>query len=228
MITRLCDTRQWQLTGIILTALGTALLVAGCSTGINVSGAWQPPRPASVPYNNILVVCIFPSGRARKIVEQEMVDGFSADGTQATASFDIERKTGVQPLSRKNIMAMAMETGADAVVVTRMLDYSAESGKSKSEAYVKVGRQVEVIETANTTQVWAGNYSVQQTPGQPIIMNEVYLESTVYDVSDNGRSIYVISTESKFKIDSNTYMENVTRDVANAIVKNVRQAKLIR
>jgi hypothetical protein len=204
------------------------LLVAGCSTGIKVSGTWQPPRPTSAPYNHILVVCIFPSGRARKIVEQEMVDGFSADGSKATASFHIERKTGVQPLSRDNVMAMALETGADAVVVTRMLDYSAESGKSKDEAYVKVGRQVEVIETEKTTQVWVGNYSIQQTPGQPITMNNVFLESTVYDVSDNGRPIYLISTESKFKIDGSTYMETVTRNVANAIVKKVRQAGLIR
>jgi len=71
-----------------------------------------------------------------------MVDSFSADGSQATASFQIERETGVQPLSRENVMAMAIETGADAVVVTRMLDYSAEHGKSKAEAHVKVGRQV--------------------------------------------------------------------------------------
>jgi hypothetical protein len=157
-----------------------------------------------------------------------MVDGFSADGSKATASFHIERETGVQPLSRENVMAMAIETGADAVVVTRMLDYSAEPGKSKAEAHVKVGRQVEVIETENTTQVWVGNYSIQQTPGQPIAMNNVFLESTVYDVADNGRPIYIISTESRFKIDGNTYMENVTRDVANAIVKKIRQARLIR
>jgi len=156
-----------------------------------------------------------------------MVDGFSADGSQATASFQIERETGVQPLSRENVMAMAIETGADAVVVTRMLDYSAEHGKSKAEAHVKAGRQVEDIETENTTQVWVGNYSIQQTPGQPITKNNVILESTVYDVSDNGRSIYIISTDYKFKIDGNSYMENVTRDVANAIVKKVRQAGLI-
>ncbi len=227
MFTKLCDTRQWQLTRIALLALIMTLVIAGCSTGVRVSGTWQPPRPASIPYSNILVVCIFPSGRARKIVEQEMVDGFSTGSTQAMASFRIEQKMGVQPLSREHVMAMVKETGADAVVVTRMLDHSAEAGKGKDEAHTKVGPQVKVIETENTTQVWAGNYSIEQTPGQAIIMNNVFLESTVYDVSDNGRPIYKAWTESSFKIDRNTYMENVTRDVANAIVKKVRRAGLI-
>jgi hypothetical protein len=148
-------------------------------------------------------------------------------GTLVTASFQLERKMGAQPLSREFVMSMAKETGAGAVMVTRMQDYAIEAGKGKAKAYVDVGRQVKVIETENTTQVWVGNYSIHQTPAESIIKNNVFLESSVYDVADNGRLVYTISTESRFDIDSDTYMENVTRDVANAITKNVRKAKLV-
>lgn len=206
---------------------GVFLLLAGCTTGTRVDGAWQSPRPVTIPYDNVLVVAISSYGHARKAIEKRMVDDISSHGTRATASFHIERKMGDRPLSREHVMAMAGEASADAVLVTRMLSRTADAGKSKAEAYVDIGPQVEVIETGNITQVWAGNYSVHQTEGQLIAMSDVHLESAVYDVADNGRVVYIVSTESTFREDGNTYLEDVSDEIADSIIKEVRQAGLV-
>ena len=214
---RLRNMLQWSL---ILLWLWLAL---GCGN-MHVKGEWEEPRAENAPYSNYLVVAFSSYDRGREALERRMLADLGREGAQATASFRLDEN---KPLSRERVMAMANETGADAVLVTRMLHHSVTSGQTKAEAYVNVGPQYGYEVTGNVTEYWAGNYSIHQTDSEQVAVSELLLETAVYDVADNARVAYVISTKYKYKEDWRMSVEGIVDDIADAIIKELRGSGLI-
>ncbi len=69
-----------------MAALLALLLTPGCGTRTSATGVWSEPRPAQVPYQNVLVVGVMPNSRMRRSFEQQVTDAIAAGGTRATAS----------------------------------------------------------------------------------------------------------------------------------------------
>ena len=195
----------------------------GCGK-MHVKGEWEEPRAENAPYNNYLVVAFSSYDRGREALERRMLADLSREGAQAAASFRLDEN---KPLSREWVMAMASKTGADAVLVTRMLHHSVTSGQTKSEAYVNVGPQYGYEVTGNVTEYWAGYYSIHQTDSERIAISDLLLETAVYDVAENARVAYVISTKYKYKEDWRMSVEGIADDIADAIIKELRGAGLI-
>ena len=141
-----------------------ALAVAGCgTTSTNSSGEWQQPRTREVPFQTVLVVAITPDSDARRAFEQTLAEAITDGGAKGIASYALGRQMGTSKLSRDLVVAMAEKSGADAVLVTRILQRSGQFGKSRDETYVHAGRTVTVVqnEDASLTGIMVSNYAVE-------------------------------------------------------------------
>lgn len=125
--------------GLAALLLGTVLLAA-CTRPTKVDSEWPQGIPLDVRFNKVLVVGVSPAYNTRCRFERMMQDSLKAPGATVTTS--CSRMSSKDPLTRDAIVAIVRETGAEAVLTTRLVDGSAgleEGGtdESRGEAYYK-------------------------------------------------------------------------------------------
>jgi len=201
------------------------LLAAGCSTV--ATGTWQTPRTENAPYKNILVVAAIPYEEMRRDLEDLLSTEISAGGSNAASSRSIEHKQPHEPKSPESIITMIGETGADSLLVLRIIDQSVKLGKTPDKGYVNIGPQIGVIEDANVTEVWASDYSIGQTQGQMVAKSDSKMEAILYDVKDKGRAVYTIEIETKYEENGGDSTYVIAGNIATAVNNKLRQAGLI-
>ena len=116
------------------------LALSACSTNTARLNQVQPlDKSAQAPYNKVLVVGLFNSFETRSLLERAVVQdiGRGIPGAVAATSF---MKT-TTPITTESILAVVKESGADAVLVTQLVDFSESRTKIKDrnpEASYKV------------------------------------------------------------------------------------------
>lgn len=103
-----------------LIIIGMLITLGACASGPQVTKVQDLSPSADAPYENVLVVAMFKSFDARKYFEKEIVKQLSAEGIKAVASTSL--MTTKTPLTRQTFVAMTEEQGADALLVTRVID----------------------------------------------------------------------------------------------------------
>ena len=215
----------------VLTIFSTLALLslAGCGTGTSATGEWKEPRSVNAPYSSVLVVGMAENSRVRRSFEEQLAAYLSAGGTKASASILVGSSLlGSEALSKESVTAMVKSTGADAVVVTRLLKRTVKAGETRETVDVKLGPQVTVVEEPGLTEVFASNVTYTQVPGQLTAKSKAILETSLYDVADKGRVVYTIATESKFEEINGDAIIDITGDIADAISKQLRSNRLVR
>lgn len=216
-----------SLRGLALLCLPAVLTIMGCGTGTSATGTWREPRSASAPYGHVLVVGISPNSRVRRSFEHQLTEAISTGGTRATASIFVASEMGAGALSPETVRAMVEKSGSDAVLVTRLLGRTVTSGMSQERVDVKAGRTVTVIESLGVTEVYAANYSLNKEPGELVAKSKAIIETSVYDVADNGRVVYVITTNTKFEEVDGDALVDITGNLADAIAGRLRSDRLV-
>jgi hypothetical protein len=122
---------------------------------------------------------------------------------------------------------MVAKSGADAVVVTRLLGRSVSSGITQERVDVKAGRTVTVIEQPGMTEVYAANYSLTREPGELVAKSKAIIEATLYDVADSGRAVYVVTVNTRFEETDGDVLVDVTGNLADAIAAELRSNRLV-
>lgn len=212
----------------LLAAAAASLQLAGCATGTHATGAWQEPRTAHAPFRNVLVVGVSPNSRMRRSFEQQMTDEIKAGGTGAIESVFVASELNAGPPTRETVEAMVRKTGVDAVLVTRLVSRTAKAGRTEETADVKIGPQIEVVEDQHGVEVYAGNYSIERQPGAEIVLSDAQIESVLYDVADNGRAVYKVAVESKFRETDTDVIADVAAKIVTAIAGELRGEGLLR
>jgi hypothetical protein len=210
---------------IVVVMAATLLLLGGCSTVS--TGNWQEPRTTNIPYDNILIIGVTPDADMRLELEQHCAEGINVGVTRATKSIYLEPDVDHPPQTQASLHAMLNKTGADAVLVIRVLSKSVKAGKTQAEAYINIGPQITVIQDPGVTEVWLSNYTIHQTDGQLIAKTDSRMEAFLYDVKDNGRGVYKISVETKIEENGGDPTYVVASNVATEITKDLRQDGLI-
>jgi hypothetical protein len=125
------------------------ITVSGCANKAHLIQVQPLEKTAAMPYNKVLVVGLFNSFETRSLAERAMVQdiGRGVPGAVAATSF---MKT-TTPLTSENIMAVVKESGADAVLVTQLIDFS--QGKSKLKS-----RDPKTSYKVNPANTYPGNY----------------------------------------------------------------------
>ncbi len=107
-----------------LIALGALVVLAACaSTQVTQVKALSPD--ADAPYGNVLVISLFKSFDARRILEQELVKALEERGVAAVAS--TSRMNTRTPVTRETFLEMVDDLGSDAVLVTQLVSLDTEA-----------------------------------------------------------------------------------------------------
>ena len=99
-----------------MVALACAGWLAGCTTPVKVTSAWQDGAPRSQPFSRVLVVGVSPDVGARCEFEHTLAARIASASTTAIASCDAV--TQKDPLTRESIDRAVASQKADGVVAT--------------------------------------------------------------------------------------------------------------
>lgn len=214
----------------VLCACVLGLAAAGCATtSYNSTGEWQQPRTRDVPFQTVLVVTIVPDSNARRTIEQTVAEAITDGSARGVAAYSLSGQNSPE-LTRDMVVAMAENSGADSVLVTKVLDQAAQLGKSQEEAYVHLGRTTKVVqdEDASFTRALTTNYAVEVVPGSLVIEADAVLESSLYEAATGYKLAYRATTRGHFQLGVDDPIEGVANRFALAIVKRLRSDQVIR
>jgi hypothetical protein len=204
----------------MLTRLGIAALsaaaFASCGASTQLASSWTDPTATNRTYKKIAVVGVTPRAPARRMYEDAFVADLHARSIAATPSYTF---AGEGPLDKDAATAKLREIGADAVIVTRLVDqetvetYYPPTYTTVPEAYYGG---------------WHGYYSMGYTyeasPGY-VQENKVYrVETNFYDFA-NDKLIWSGLTEST--LSAGDAPETEIKPLIDAIVNDMEKHKIL-
>ena len=145
-------------------------LLTSCAT-TELTLVWKD-RNFQGTVHKIAVVGAFRKPAVRNFFEDAFVKQLKAHGVEAVASYTLVPIADLK--NQKEVMAKIRETGADAALVTRLVD------KKTIERYVPG----EVYTFPNYYYYWDPYFNYIYTPGYTVEEEYAYAETNVYETSD--------------------------------------------
>jgi hypothetical protein len=197
----------------LLPAAFLLLSLAACSRPTQVSSTWHEHRASGRPYTKILVVGVSESSGQRRRFENAMKAVLERSGNTAWTSH--RNMPTDAPLERDSVAKIVESTGADSVIVTRLVNHevTGEEVELKTGARAKSGQK-------KTTDFFQYDYNVQtdynvgqqdfrdkdtyERAGYLVVKSTVTLSTDIYETGQ-GNLIYSVETttyekESEFEI----------------------------
>jgi|GEM_PF-817739 len=176
--------RAWLVTFVVI-------LLSGCANKAQLVDIQSLEKSATVPYNKVLVVGLFDSFETRSLLERAIVRDIGRGTPGAIAATSL--MTTTTPLNAESILAAVKKSGADAVLVTQLIDLT------ESQTIVK-DRNPQTSVKVSPTYYW-NVYDVRVTeymePQYLEAKGTVLLMTELYQVDGQQR---VWGVESKAKI----------------------------
>jgi len=146
-----------------------AVLLTSCAT-TTLTTVWKDEAFHGT-VKKIVVVGAFRSPTVRNFFEDEFARQLKAHGVEAIASYTL---VPIDKLPEKDLlMAKIRETGADAALVTRMVD------KKTVESYVPG----EVYAVPHSYRRWGPYFDYIYTPGYMVREEYAYAETNIYETN---------------------------------------------
>jgi hypothetical protein len=176
----------WQRTALFF---GTAVALAACSMGPQITRTQDVSESADTPYKNVLVIGLFSSFSVRRKFENEVVRQLAELGTNAVASTSMmDPKT---PATRQTFLAMVETLDADAVLVSQVA--SLESNVSMKDMSPKATYNVGATYYYN---VWSVELTEYVEPQSIEVKSSLVLATQVYSVLTR-EPVWAIESKSK-------------------------------
>jgi hypothetical protein len=194
---------------IFVRNIGTAALVcvlaAGCGS-TQMAHSWKSPAFKGPAFKKVLVIGRAAQPNVRQVYEDAFVKELHALGASGVGSHTL--LSGAQTGDREAIMLAAAQSGADAVLLTRL---------------VKVEKQDVVVPPEPGVQdridsAWPGTYT-------PVVAGQteiVTLESRLFD-ADTGQLVWSCTTQTFDAAD----LQRAISSTARTIVKELARQKLL-
>lgn len=192
-----------------------ALLLAGCSQPVRVDSDWQG-TPLAAPLDEVLVVGVGPDLNGRRTFEDLVVDRLASSGNRAWAS---SRKMDTSAPPQRDTVAQAVtDTGANLVVVVRLVSQETSIGKTGERPDMKMQRK-------SDTPLDFFRYDYEEIEASTYLVpnSAVRLTADVYGV-ERGTLLYTIEVVIPPR---DTRLE-IMNDAARAIVDRLRRDRLVR
>ena len=190
--------------GLTLLGLASVLLAACAATQLKES--WKDPQFDQAPFRSVLVIGVSRSDAHRRLFEDGFVKALHASGIEASASYPLFPEEG--PLSKEEIKQAVAKTGADSVLVTRVL---------------RVRRDVNVSPGYAGPGGFYGWYGAAWATTPEIYAYDVLtIESTLWD-SKRERAVWSGTSESTDPKD----VAEVTRELAKALIAKMKEDKVL-
>ena len=193
-----------------VTALASACAADGndgAGDGAVIEDRWQQATPPPEPYGTVFVIGVAESDDLRRLFEDEFVRQLNGQGVRGTPGYSVMPQREV---TRDEVVKAVRASGADGVVVTRLL---------KREQRHKASFSPDGYSTHYSKAV--GSVA---TPTPPVVYRTevVTLETRLFDAASE-RMVWVASTE---LFDPRATPSEVAR-LVRAIVKDLQKGKLI-
>lgn len=170
-----------------------AMVLSACSTMPSVTKIQKLPDTADAPYDNILVIALLASYTSRKGLERQVVSQLAERGTKSVASTSMMKTT--TPMTKENYLAMIDEIGADAVLISRLVDL--QTGVAIQDASPEATYNIRPTYYFN---VWDVNLTEYIEPPFVGIEGTYVLATQVYSVSIRD-AVWAIESTADFEQD---------------------------
>lgn len=202
-------------------SLVLVLFLGACATGSKITKLQAEAEPVDAPYNNVLVVSLFKTVDVRKRFERALVGQLEARGVKATAMTALVSAS--DDVNRDAVIKQVERTGADAVIVTRLVSV---------EPSVKEKKESPFASYKFHSTGYAGVYEVDQTEYSKLGMMEiVYDLATRTDLYSTSSQKMVWSIGAERKVEHNVddpWDHDVVANEAKAIVSQLTTGRLIK
>jgi hypothetical protein len=135
---------------------------------------WSDPAHSGPSYKKLLVMGIWDEARPRRVFEDRFVTEIKATGADAVPSYRLIPQDG--KVSREVVIQAVEESGADAVILTKLLG-RAETSKVYESDRIQYGEGVMVDVNAAYAVSWAGFYTPPEESNDTVWT----LETKVFD-----------------------------------------------
>ena len=203
--------------GAALAATAAVVLAACAATGDRVVKVYEDRAALAGPYTRILVVGAHSETGTRRTFEDSVVRALAAFGTEARSSLTVMAQQA--DIDRESVVAAVRETGADAVLVTRVVDIQTQSEIEQGQTQAELARRndVPLADFFRYEYVESADAMIVTT------VRTVILETEVYDAASEKKVWGVESTS----FDKQTAY-GVIDGVARAISEELARDGLIR
>ncbi len=207
----------WQRTFLFF---GAAFALAACSTGPQITRTQDLSESADAPYQNILIIALFPEFDTRRRLEKAVVEELTDLGTEAVASTSLMDSN--TPMTRQTFMEMIESLDVDAALVTHPLDIESKTAVKDSSPQATYN-----VSPTYYFNVWEVELTEYVEP-QNVVVEGSYVLATQFFSVLNREAVWAI--ESKADVVEHScagcdYMVFV--DEAEAIVKQLSNDGLI-
>jgi hypothetical protein len=201
-----------HLTPLVFVILG----LAACSRPTDATSTWHEQAASGRPYGKILVVGITENSNNRRRFENAMTSALEGRGSTAWASHT--KMPGEEPVNRETVGKVVESTGADAVLVTRLVSH--EVTGQDIDARTGVATNPESERHYNLNRYDYGEYS---QGASLVARNTVTLSTEIYETS-RGELVYSVNTTTYDKESAFEILDEATLTIA----KRLGQDRLIR
>ena len=163
--------------GLILTAAVAAALCA-CAPA-KVVKEWSDPARSGPGYKKLLVMGIWDEARPRRVFEDRFVTEIRAVGVAAMPSYQFIPQDG--RVSREVVIKAVDESGADAVIITRLMGRQ-ETSRVYASDRLQYGEGAMVDVNGAYAISWAGFYTPPEESNDTVWT----METKVFDAKSRG------------------------------------------
>jgi hypothetical protein len=168
--------------GAALAATAALALTACASTGDRVVKVYEDREAlAAAPYNRILVVGAHAQTGTRRTFEESVVRALAALGADARSSLAVMDEA--ENIDRDSVVAAVREAGADAVLVTRVVDIEAHSEVEQGQTQAELARRNDVP----LADFFRYEYIESADAMTVTTVRTVILETDVYDAASEKK-----------------------------------------
>jgi hypothetical protein len=198
------STRMHKFLPLLVLAMFLSLL--GCASGDSIVKVFEDPAFEGGPFSHVLVIGVHKDIRLRRRFEDALVTEISRAGSTATASLSVMEAASA--IDRDAAIAAVRRTGADAVLITRVL--SSEVSVTETE-----GRSTTAAQRRNDVPLadfFRYDYVTYTDPMTYSSVQTVMLSTDLYNVADEMRI---------WSVESSSFEKETTNDIINSAGRSI-------
>jgi hypothetical protein len=196
--------------------LAVILLLGACGASVKMIGSWMDDSKAGYAIANVLVIGIIREDITRNLWENTFVELFGKENIKAQAGHIVTGGQVIEP-DQQSILAAVQKSGADTVLITRVVDRESETITRPGVVYY--GPEPYYM---GMHDYYGHAYRAVYSPPVNYRETTVRLESNIYDVATK-KLIWTAQSEA---VDARLLKTDYAKMV-NLLLNDLRKKKLL-